>query len=379
MTTTPLNELDRVLEELLRTMSATLRPKTIVHYRAFSKAFIQYLHNNYPEIRTPGQLQRNPHILGWLQSLAERDPPLSNRTRLAALYAIRRLFYHLADNEYPICEKLILRQDFPPRHKCLPVPVSPEVDNLLCQELRKTDDLLSNAILLIRATGMRVGECIRLKVDSLRHMGANQWALHVPLGKLHNERLVPMDEEARRIFDRILCLTGPARTNAAETGSFLLLRPNGKPFYYSLMREYLIEASKRAKCEPVRLHQLRHTYATMMLRAGISLPALKEILGHRDIGMTMNYVQVSQTDLQREYHQARQKMANVHAVPKLAGPLVRKDDGGLSGICQGLDEIKHRLQMYRRQISGQIEDRKIQRLLRRLAKLRSTLATFDRP
>ncbi|MDR3555903.1 MAG: tyrosine-type recombinase/integrase [Syntrophobacteraceae bacterium] len=357
-------------------MSASLKPKTIVHYQSFAKAFIHYLNRDYPEVESPGELQRNPHILGWLQDLAARNPPLSNRTRLAALYTMRHLFRDLGDNGYPICEKLILRQDFPPRQKCLPIPVSPEVDNLMSQELHKTDDLLSNAILLIRATGMRVGECLGLKVDSLRNMGTNQWALHVPLGKLHNERLVPMDEEACRIFERILCLSQPARANSADSGSFLLLRPNGKPFYYSLMRKYLIKSSKRAQCPPVRLHQLRHTYATMMLRAGISLPALKEILGHKDLEMTMNYVQVSQTDLQREYHQARQKMARIHAVPGFAQPTI-EDEGGIGGICGRLDTIKHQLEMYRRNANNESTNHKIQPLLRRIAKLRSTLATLQ--
>ncbi len=57
----------------------------------------------------------------------------------------------------------------------------------------------------------------------------------------------------------------------------------------------------------------------MMLRSGISLAALKEILGHRDIKMTMRYVQVTQADLQREYLLARQKMETIHAVPQLPG------------------------------------------------------------
>jgi hypothetical protein len=75
----------------------------------------------------------------------------------------------------------------------------------------------------------------------------------------------------------------------------------------------------------------------MMLRAGMSLPALKQILGHREIGMTLGYFEVSQTDLQREYHQAREKMGDIHAPPKLADT-TGELSGGLRGICRGLDE-----------------------------------------
>ena len=78
--------------------------------------------------------------------------------------------------------------------------------------------------------------------------------------------------------------------------------PNGKTVNYTRISKALKKTAKCAGSPPARLHQLRHTYATMMLRAGISLTALKEILGHRDIRMTMGYVQVTQKDLQREYH-----------------------------------------------------------------------------
>lgn len=377
MTTMQPCELEQILREQVQTLSATLKPATIAYYRVQLNGFVRYLHLNHPEINSCAQLQRNPHILGWLRSLAEGNPRLTNRSRRAALMCMRRLLEDLADNGYPIGQTLILPQDLPPRDLYLPIPVSPEVDSLLSQELQKTDDLLSNALLLIRATGMRVGECLRLNRDSLRHLGGNQWALHVPLGKLHNERLVPMDDDGRKIFDRILCLTGSTVPDAANPNSPLLLRPNGKTVYYSMIREYLVDAAKRADCPPVRLHQLRHTYATVMLRAGISLTALKEILGHRDIRMTMGYVQVTQTDLQREYHLARQKMSTTHTVPQLTSTAaLRTASNPIADICRALDEIRHQLEMYRRQVGDQSMDRKLHSLLRRLAKLRTALTIF---
>lgn len=377
MNTMPLHQLDRILREQLRTMSATLRPKTIEHYQTFSRAFVRYLHQSYPEVKGPSQLQRNPHILGWLRSLAERDPPLGNRSRFAALFAIRRLLDDLADNGYPICEKLILKRDFPPRDQNLPIPVSPEVDRILNDELRKTDDLLCNAILLIRVTGMRVGECLRLTRGSLRDLGGDHWALHVPLGKLHNERLVPMDDNARKIFNRILCLAGSTTSDTANLSSPLLPLPSGKTVYYSMIRDALVYATKRANCQHVRLHQLRHTYATTMLRAGISLPALKEILGHRDLNMTMAYVQVTQSDLQRQYQLARQKMANLHVMPQLPNPTPRENSTiGITQVCSKLDVIRCQLEMHRRGLSDQNTARKLHPLLRRLRKLRSALAAL---
>ena len=56
---------------------------------------------------------------------------------------------------------------------------------------------------------------------------------------------------------------------------------------------------------PVIPHRLQHSFASEMLRLGVSLPALMQLLGHNDIRMTLRYVQVTQQDLQREFHRAR--------------------------------------------------------------------------
>ncbi len=369
------NLLAHVIKQQLRTLSATLRPNTLAYYRIHADGFVRYLHRDYPEVETPSQVQRNPHILAWLRSLAERNPPLANGSRRQIILCLRRLLNDLADNGYSVAEGLILPQDFPPQDLYLPKPVSPEVDDLLNHQLRKTDDLLSNILLLIRATGMRVGECLNLRKDCLHHLGGDDWALHVPLGKLHNERLVPVDAEARRVLDRILCMVGPPAS--ADPGSPLFTL-NDRKLTSERVRKALKNASQRARCQTVRPHQLRHTYATMMLRSGISLPALKEILGHRDIEMTMRYVQVTQTDLQREYLLARRKMEAIHAVPQLPGAARTEEGATVAETCKSLDAIRHQLEMYRRQLSDQSAGRKLQCLMRSLVRLRKSLAAFSK-
>ena len=376
----PEPEVDTLLAGLLRqqvqTLSATLRPSTVAHYRTNANEFVRHLSRNYPELHTPAQLQRNPHILAWLRSLAESNPPLANSSRLHRIYCVRRLLNDLADNGYPIVDNLILPRDFPPQDLYLPKPVSPEVDDLLDRELRKTDDLLSNALLLIRATGMRVGECLNLKTDCLHHLGGDDWALHVPLGKLHTERLVPVDEEVRKLLDRIFTLAGSSPSTGPAAPLFKL---KGRQLSAERMRKALKDASLRAGCQPVRPHQLRHTYATMMLRAGMGLPALKEILGHRDIKMTMRYVEITQTDLQREYVMARQKMENLHVLPQLRASVASsKGDSGIASIFNALDTIRHQLEMYRRQCSDPNAGRRLEPLLRRLVRLRTSLAAFTK-
>ena len=51
-------------------------------------------------------------------------------------------------------------------------------------------------------------------------------------------------------------------------------------------------------------HRFRHTFASDMVRAGMSLPALMQLMGHTDIETTMRYVQVTAQDVYLQYTRA---------------------------------------------------------------------------
>jgi site-specific recombinase XerD len=344
--------LEFLFEAHVRTLALTLRRDTVTNYRCVAHRFLGYLRAAFPLVRRPAQLRRDPHLLGWFRWMCEQDPPLCNKTRADYLLGLRRLLDDLTANGHAIQPDLIRREDFPPRPQYLPRPLSPQDDRLLRDELRRTDDLPANALLLTRATGIRIGECIDLALDCLRQIGPDQWALHVPLGKLHTERLVPLDEDGRRIIDRILALRALAPSaRLLKSEGFLLPRFGGHYALYQTLLLALAGAAKRAGCScPATPHQLRHTFASQMVRFGISLPALMLLLGHKDIRMTLRYVQVTQQDLQREFHAARQRAPQPHSVPVLSVPN-RPTSADLPGILQALAATRHLLEMYRGAVS----------------------------
>ncbi len=221
--------LDEIFETQIRTLALTLRPGTVDHFRSTARRFLAYLRAAFPEVRLLSELRRDPHLPGWFRSLSEQQPPLSNRTRNIHLIQLHRLLDVLAANGHSLQPDLIRREDFPPQPHYLPRPLFPQEDQLLEHELRRTDDIYANALLLILATGIRLGECRNLPLDCLRLVGTGQRALHVPLGKLHTERLVPADSEVRRVVERILTLRHavPAAHLASSQG-FLLPRRGGR-------------------------------------------------------------------------------------------------------------------------------------------------------
>jgi len=359
--------LDQIFETHISTLALTLRPNSVTDYRCVATRFLAWLHAAFPRVGRLSQFRRDPHLLAWFRHLCERQPPLSNQTRRCYLLCLRRMLGDLAANGHAIAPNLIRIEDFPPNPRYLPRPLSPQDDQLLQQELRRTNDLNANALLLMRATGIRIRECIGLPLDCLRQLGADAWALHVPIGKLHNERLVPVDADARRTIARLLELR--AQASAAQlvrSRGFLLPRLGPRDPLYHGLRMALADAGRRAACSgPVKPHQLRHTFATEMIRLGVSLPAVMQLLGHKDIRMTLRYVEVTQRDLQREFHTARLNVAQSHRLPALSVPNCSAT-ADLPGIRQALNAARHLLEMYRRQLSNGTTQRTLGRLDKRL-------------
>jgi hypothetical protein len=91
-----------------------------------------------------------------------------------------------------------------------------------------------------------------------------------------------------------------------------------------------------------------------------------QLLGHKDIRMTLRYLQVTQQDLQREFHLARQAAPQHHLIPQLplTDPFSATPD--LAGVQRALRATRHLLEMYRRQLGDEKTRRKTQRLARRL-------------
>ena len=368
--------MDKILEAQVQMLATTRRPKTVKCYRYCVHNFLAYLHTTFPRLHKLSQLRRDPHLLAWFRFLCQQYPSPGNRTRHLHLLTVRRLLRDLANQGHAVTPDLIGREDFPPSDHYLPKPLSLEQDQRLQQQLRLADTLEVNALRLMRATGIRISECIDLPLDCLQQISEQQVALRVPLGKLHSERFVPVDDETQRAVARMIELgvlplpVGRGRRAVApgpEAKAFLLPRYWQPGTWYRVLHNTLRDMARAAGCTGrVHPHRLRHSFATEMVRLGVSLPALMQMMGHRDIRMTLRYVEVIQLDLQREFHRARQSAASLYSIPQLPLPSntapTRVD---FATIRQSIAATHHLLQL----IQPQLEDksrRKLHRLTQRL-------------
>jgi hypothetical protein len=149
----------------------------------------------------------------------------------------------------------------------------------------------------------------------------------------------------------------------------LLARYSGKQTFIKRLRLYLSDVAAAVGISTrIVLHQLRHTYATEMVRAGVSLPALMTLLGHVKAEMTMKYVLVVGDDLQREFHLARSQPR--HLAPQPKAPAI-SPRAGLEGVVDSLLFAQHAMEMYRRSLPNGSPRQCLDHLSNRLTKILS--------
>ena len=119
----------------------------------------------------------------------------------------------------------------------------------------------------------------------------------------------------------------------------------------------------------------RHTYGTEMLRAGVSFAAVMKLLGHKSPHMTMQYLEVTQQDLQREFQLARSHPRHIAPPPK--APLVTR--AGIHGVIDVLLAAQHVLEMFRRTLPNGTSRNRFTRLSNRLTKIIAETRKLHRP
>lgn len=298
--------LGRRMYRAIEALAVALRPGTIQGYKDATLDFLLFLQRNFPAVEFPDQLRR-PHLLAWMRQLAAHQPSYAPSSRARRLCCIRRLFDELACYPRPPRPGLISSLDIPRRDFVLPRPLSPEDDDRIQAWLRHQGDLPSNALLLQRGTGLRTGELAELAPDCLHHIGGEDWAVRVPACKLHAERWVPAAVEVRDIVARIAALR--AGDAASQPHAFLLPRPHGRQRLMLELRTTIQRAAHETGCcaqRPVP-YQLRHTFATDLLRRGVSLIGIMHLLGHKTPRMTLCYLQITDVDVRKQFYAARQQ------------------------------------------------------------------------
>jgi len=355
----------------IESVTSSLSASSKGRYRTTVAYFLRYLGQHHPGVQSLDQLRRDPHFLGWFTWLSSQKPPLVKSTRCLHVVTLRRVMEELAWlHEMPSLARLFHPDDIPRFDHRFPRPLTPEQDRLIQQQLMHRNDVASNALLLVRHTGIRIGECVDLPLDCLRSLAPGQWALHVPLGKLYTERLVPIDDSVQQIIYRLRFFRS---LHPDPPDGLLLARRRGRNALMRTLRTELLHVRTALGIERgITPHMFRHTYATEMLRAGVSFPALMKLLGHASPEMTMNYAELTPNDVYREFHALRSPARHGIPSPKASSASFLAD---LPSSLHAIQSAHHVIEMFRRTLSeadptAAVLDRMLNRLTKIAAELR---------
>jgi len=150
-------------------------------------------------------------------------------------------------------------------------------------------------LLLLPFTGLRVSEACNLRPSHLVKQG-NVRCIHVADGKGNKERFVPMGKRAKQITDhyqRKHRLQGPWLFPSPMSPS-RPITPNNVRVHHRRIRRGL-----GPDWESVLVHDLRHTFASLLIERGVPLPAVKDLLGHESVKTTEIYIHSNASALKK--------------------------------------------------------------------------------
>jgi integrase len=320
----PAPELRRVMLRYLEARAAVLRPASVSSLCDSLIVFGAFLGDAYPEIVSPRQLERE-HIEAFLRHNAvrpwrgrvARPQPVAASVVHATVLAVRNFLDDLvlwgwADRP---ARRLLFASDVPRLDRPLPRALGPDQDTALMAAVAELPDPFARSGLqVLRGAGLRLGELLDLELDSVVDYGAAGTWLRVPLGKLGTERSVPLDPDTLAALDGWAAHRGRQRALPHPRGgrpTDFLFAEHGRRLGPWRIRSGLRSATVQAGLvgtdgAPLRIvpHQLRHTYATTLINAGMSLQALMALLGHVTPEMTLRYATLASPTVRAAYDEA---------------------------------------------------------------------------
>jgi len=172
-----------------------------------------------------------------------------------------------------------------------------QMQTLMHEVSKSESEMLPHIILFLIYTGARKREVLdakwqdidwalkswripKTKSGKIRHIPLSTGAMQL-LEKLRTTRLISNTAEYQSNYDPYACIFASPKTGKAYVS-----------FYYSWDA-----ARKRAGLPDLRVHDLRHSFASFLVNAGRSLYEVQELLGHADIRTTSRYAHLSRERL----------------------------------------------------------------------------------
>ena len=271
------------------------RPSTVKHIEQHLRVFGTWLAERHREVRSCAELERG-HIEDfkiWISTTpsARTGKPPARTSVKEQLINLGCFFERTTNWGYPNAptKPLLFAGDLARIDGPLPRFLDDAAAAKLARATRAEPDPLARLCVEILArTGIRLSELIGLTVDAVVQTGSAFW-LRIPVGKLHNDRYIPLHPKLKTLLDDWIDNHRPSGLRSNR-----LLLERGRPITK-------LRVANDADIGHVTPHQLRHTLATQAINRGMSLEAIAALLGHKTLAMTMVYARIADKTVADEY------------------------------------------------------------------------------
>ena len=301
------------VQRYLRQMALSLRPESAYQEKTRLFRFFSWLACTSPEVTRIDHIQRC-HIEAYKEYI--RWAPLQHKsngpgdvlcptTRYHLLAALYYFFIRISEWQWTEAPRrvLVFPGDFPIIDRPSPKFLDEIAAAKFLQAARANPDLFTRlCCITLILTGMRQGEFLDLTADCVVQIGENHW-LRVPLGKMHNDRYIPLHPEVKGLLDEWIEQSPPKKPYDFLFASHGHRLGRGK---VALAVERIGKAAGIK--EHISPHKLRHTLATLAINRGMPLESIAALLGHRSLSMTMVYARIGNRTVQQEYSQVSEHL-----------------------------------------------------------------------
>jgi site-specific recombinase XerD len=237
---------------------------------------------------------------------------ITMETHRQRMRTVRAFFERIIEWDWP---------DAPPRNPVIAgdIPKKPEplpkflddrdAARLMAAARASTDPRDRLVVELLARTGMRAGELAGLEADAVVQIGAGYW-LRIPLGKLRNDRYVPLHPE----LVQLLAAWTAASLEHIRRCKRLVADHRG-PLDRHVICRIVRRVARAAGVPGVHPHRLRHTLATQAINRGMRLEAIAALLGHRKMEMTLIYARIANRVVADEYAAVSAKIDALYGQP----------------------------------------------------------------
>ncbi|TAM38994.1 site-specific tyrosine recombinase XerD [bacterium] len=269
-----------------------LAKNTIIAYRRDLNIYLDFIIGRGRNALS--QISKND-ITDFMLSAKEKGiSPVSISRRLAAI----RMFHRFLARERVLKSDPTTLIDSPKLWKKVPDTLSlNEVEALIAQpEVRDFQGARDRAIIeTLYATGMRVSEATGLKAADVNlDIGFLRC-----IGKGNKERVIPLGKKAIHSIKRYLEFARPHFLKN-KTSDILFINRSGAKLSRQSVWKLIKQYAKSAKIKkPIKVHTLRHSFATHLLERGADLRSVQEMLGHSNISTTQIYTHIDKERLKK--------------------------------------------------------------------------------